>query len=843
LNLDHLTGALAWWDSGMAVIPAMADGSKRPYAKWKDHQEQRATRDQVENWFKTTPNWGVGIVCGQVSGNLELLEIEAARMDSDSLDKVESAMIEAGVHELWEQLTTDYGYCETTPSGGIHILYRITDQPVPGNQKIAMDVTGKQTLAETRGEGGFVVVAPSSGTVHKSGQAWTAIAGSPGMPLLSITWDQRQQIHTALKEALDERVLPAYERPAAAPYDRANGMRPGDAYDADPNVTVHDILLRTGWKYLGKSGGQDRYVHPASSDMSTHSAVTGHRGSPNLYAWSGLPKEDYYTPFGLLTYLEFNGDFSAATRWLREQGYGDPLPSRQHLDVDDWGWGDDEVTTKPATGQDKPGAKLRFEQFTEKGVGLYAGAKYADDVRYVHQEKDWRVYRDGVWRRDTGREVNRMVTKVSDALDTVVDNYTARAVQAQERGQEDAKELVDNAKKMQTFAKGIASRRGMDAVQELMKNYPGVAVPVEKFDKDRNVLAMANGTFDLNEMKLREHRPSDMVTKELDFAYDPDATADRWLRYLEEVLPDPEIRAYLQRAVGMALLGDTSEGAFFVLWGETGCGKSQFLEVLNAVFGDYGATAAASAFRESRNGGDSRKSNSLHALRGARVVLTSETSKRSSLDEELIKRVTGGDTVTSFALYESEISWKPQFTMFMGTNFKPTMDASDGAIWRRVKPINFPNSFFENGRPTEAREKDLGQHVIDTELQGVFNWCLAGVEEYRKLGLADPESLTATVAGYREDSDPVQTWLNEASNEGTIILEEDVEIQSTRIHSVFSNWLKINNLPRVTQTAFGRRLETLGYKAKKNGAGIMVRKGLTINPTAWQAEAQGYGRY
>lgn len=840
MNDTHLVGAMAWYDQGCCVIPAMADGTKKPYARWKDYQTVRPTREKVETWFKTTPDWGVGIVCGAISGNLEMVEIEAARMDSESLDKVESAMIDAGVIDLWEQLTTGYGYAETTPSGGIHVLYQIADQPVPGNQKIALDPTGKITYAETRGEGGFVVVAPSSGTVHKSGQAWTCIAGSPGMVLLSITWEQRSLIHAALKAALDERVLPTYERPAGMQaYDRSTGDRPGDAFNDDPSISIHDILTRNGWKYLGHTAGpgQDSYAHPLSSNMATHSAAIGHHGSPNLYAWSGMPREDFYDKFGVLATLEFNGDFSAATKWLSSRGYG--TQQSQGINLDGWEFDDEVKSENPKT---EKSVKPRIEQFSEKGVGKYAGARFKDDVRFVHQEKNWRVYNTGVWRRDDKRQVARMVEKVSDSLDAVVDNFEAKAAQAVEQDLADAKQMTDDAKKMRAFAKSIASRRGLDAVKELMGNYPGVAVPVEDFDSDRNILAMNNGTFDLNDMNLREHRPSDMLTKELGFAYDPDATADRWLRYLEEVLPDPEIRLYLQRAVGMALLGDVSEGAFFVLWGETGCGKSQFLEVLNAVFGDYGATAAASAFQASRNGDDSRKANSLHTLRGTRAVLTSETSKKSSLDEELVKRVTGGDTVTSHALYEADISWKPQFTMFMGTNFKPVLDASDGAIWRRVKPIHFPKSFFKDNRPTDDREKDLGQHMIDTELAGIFNWVLAGVEAYRKLGLADPESLISMVAGYREDSDPVKTWLTEATEEGTINQDAESEIRSTQAFQVFATWLKANSMARVTQNAFSRRLTDLGFATKKNGSGIMVRKGIGLNPGAFQAEAQGFGR-
>ena len=166
------------------------------------------------------------------------------------------------------------------------------------------------------------------------------------------------------------------------------------------------------------------------------------------------------------------------------------------------------------------------------------------------------------------------------------------------------------------------------------------------------------------------------------------------------------VRDYLQRAVGMAMLGDTSESAFFVLHGETGCGKSVFFEVMASAFGDFAATAAASTFRESKDE-SSRRANDLHELRGARFVSTSETSERTQLNEELVKRVTGGDKVTSHALFQSNVTWKPQFTMFMATNFKPTL-TGDNAIWRRVKPIHFPNKFYNsNGTATENREAGL----------------------------------------------------------------------------------------------------------------------------------------
>jgi putative DNA primase/helicase len=83
----------------------------------------------------------------------------------------------AGLGDVWDRINN--GYVEMTPSGGIHWLYRI-EGIVPGNTKLARrpgENGNIDVLAETRGEGGFVIVAPSNGTCHPSGGAWKMLVG------------------------------------------------------------------------------------------------------------------------------------------------------------------------------------------------------------------------------------------------------------------------------------------------------------------------------------------------------------------------------------------------------------------------------------------------------------------------------------------------------------------------------------------------------------------------------------------------------------------------------------------------------------------------------------------
>jgi putative DNA primase/helicase len=822
--MNHLDGALAWWDAGMAVIPARADGSKRPVHEWKNFQEGRPPRDLIAGWFAQNPQWGVGIVCGQASGNLEMLEIEACRMGGEYLDLVRDHMNERGVLDIWDELL-DKGYCEFTPSGGIHILYRIAGEPVPGNQKIAMSSDSKVTYAETRGEGGFVIVAPSSGRVHPSGEAWSAAGESKvGNAPIQITWECRQALHAALKVALDERVLPTYERPAGQEaYDRANGDRPGDAFNDDPNISIHDILTRNGWKYLGRKQGQDEYVHPASSDMSTGSARTGHQGSPNLYAWSGMPQEGSYDKFAVLTHLEYGGDFSAASRDLRKQGYGGDNWTGD--DLDDWAT-DPSVMPEQSPGTPQVPAPV-LEGFSHKDVANFARIYILSRFRYVYEERGWRMYQDGRWVRDIDKSINRAAQRVGEVVKRKAQEILDQAKQGGD------KDEIAEAKKLVTFGASLLSTRGNKDLVEAFAVAEGVSVSIDVFDQNLNLLVLANGTFDLETMELREHRATDMLTKRIDVEYDADATAPTWERAWGEIMPDAAMGEYLQTGVGMTAWGSTREAAFFLLHGKSGCGKSLFLEVMEAAMGEYAATAAPAAFRTSKYG--EKSTNDLHSLKGSRFVSTSESSQDTRLDEELIKRITGGDRVTSRALFQDNVTWKPRFTMFMATNHRPQMAAEDGAIWRRVKPVEFPVSFFEEGRKADV---GLADRIIGRELPGVLNWILDGARRYAKQGLVDPTLVSNAVESYREEVDPIRTFLTEAVEEGRILLDPEVEMRALDLYTTYSAWCVANSIRPMGAVKFGRRMTAAGIPARKGGGGVQYRTGVKINPSFGFASAQ-----
>lgn len=173
--------ARAAYAAGLTPIRARTDGTKAPLGTWRQHMERRPDELIVDTWFLSHPN--VGLVCGG-EGRLECLEFEGRMMPR--LGEISQALAEAGLADDFTQWLR--GYFEETPGGGCHILVRLDgDGPLPGNTKIAMSSAG-ETLIETRGEGGFVVVAPSGGPTHLSGRPWVLQRGG----FDSICWTTRE---------------------------------------------------------------------------------------------------------------------------------------------------------------------------------------------------------------------------------------------------------------------------------------------------------------------------------------------------------------------------------------------------------------------------------------------------------------------------------------------------------------------------------------------------------------------------------------------------------------------------------------------------------------------------
>ena len=315
---DILTTALQFAAQKISTVPVATDGSKRPaVSSWKEYQNRLPEANELLTWFSTAE--GVGVICGAVSGNLEMLELEGRAVAEKMHIEAEQIAVNSGLKDVWDKVTS--GYCESTPAGGLHWLYRI-DEAVPGNTKLARRPGlngGVDVLAETRGEGGFVIVAPSNGTCHPSGGSWQMLSGSPAT-IATITMAERDSLHSlfAIFDAMPKSEVLAEE---IKPKSQNSGLLPGDDYNQ--RVTWEQILTPLGWTKIYSKNDAIAWCRPGKTEGI--SATTNFNGSDKLYVFSTstiFDAEHSYSKFAAYARIEHSGDFSKAARALRLLGYG-----------------------------------------------------------------------------------------------------------------------------------------------------------------------------------------------------------------------------------------------------------------------------------------------------------------------------------------------------------------------------------------------------------------------------------------------------------------------------------------------------------------------------------------
>ena len=306
-----------------------------------------------------------------------------------------------------------------------------------------------------------------------------------------------------------------------------------------------------------------------------------------------------------------------------------------------------------------------------------------------------------------------------------------------------------------------------------------------------------------------------MLTKYADVEFRDDAECPLWLAFLEKIFGgNAEIIGYLQRAVGYSLTGDTREQCLHLLHGSGSNGKSTFLEVLQALMGDYGVQADFATFVEKKGDGPR---NDVARLAGTRMVRSSEIGEGKRLNESLVKSLTGQDTIAARFLYSEAFEFRPTFKLWLAANHKPVIRGTDHAIWRRVRLIPFTVTISES-----EKDETLKDRLI-AELPGILRWAVEGCHLWLERGLHPPDAVTVATTAYKNESDILGTFLEECCEIGS-----GLEVSATELYTAYKRWAHENGEFELSQTAFGRRIEERGFDVRKNG--VKYRRGLRLVP-------------
>lgn len=306
-----LEAGLAYLEGGINLIPVNA--RKAPadpplsYRKWKRYQTEQVTKTILRKWANSPEVHGWAMVCGKISGGLTILDFD-----------------EPGFYEKWK--AKEGGLAQTLPTqqtgsgDGYQVAFR-SDLPVR-NDKLAYvsadNEEGRLTAIETRGEGGYAVVAPSycpeakkRGKKHQ--QPYKVIQGNfAEIPTIS---NEQAQFLLDMARSLDE--MPKSRKQMQAAPLSAN--RNGDGADSgvigafNETYDIAAILERNDYERRG-----NRYLAPASTTGLPGVHIFENGRCYSHHANDPLNDSHSHDAFDLFRILEHGGDIKAAVKAAAE---------------------------------------------------------------------------------------------------------------------------------------------------------------------------------------------------------------------------------------------------------------------------------------------------------------------------------------------------------------------------------------------------------------------------------------------------------------------------------------------------------------------------------------------
>lgn len=829
-NTDLHSTALELQQHSIQPLPVRADGTKRPaISGWPD---AAPTSEDLHHWFD--PHSGLhralGVLTGRRSGNIELLEIEGEYAHHAA--ELASTAADSGLGELWARIST--GWLQRSPTGGLHWIYRLQGADVPGNTKLAQDVTTAAdgtarypTIAETRGTGGYFVAAPTGGTAHETGQPWQTLAGGPATTP-TVTAEEREALH-ALFGTLDRReAAQAAQQPAAltgllaqaeqqdgAGVDQrrpGEGVTPGDDYEQKTDWS--QILEPAGWAYVF-TRGQTRYWRRPGKSLG-FSATTGHADDRDrLWVFTTsteLPAEEPITKFGAYAQIHHGGDHSAAAAQLRKDGYGEqPTAPALQPEQPTAGTGTDGPLPFPQTDHsDAPERQPDLQLVPDDGLDMTDDsnaraliAEYGQQLRYHVDRSRWLTWAGQCWEEQP--------------------NHGGAAKELAKRLARRLPDHGDEPAKLLRHKRYSLSERGLNAMLATSRTDPAVSVSTDDLDAHPWELNTPAGIIDLHTGELQPSDPARLHTRSTSCAPDPDADQGPWQEFLAQTFPDPDVRAYVQLLAGYSAVGEVREHILPFAHGEGGNGKGVFLETLKHVLGSYAGKAPANFLMHTPS---AEHTTSMADLAGRRLVITSEVNQRDRFDEQKVKELTGGDTVTARHMYQDFFEFEPTHHLWLMGNDKPAVEAGGEAFWRRLRLIPFTHTV-----PEDERDEELPKRLRTDYAPAILAWVVEGARRYATEGLGvEPATIREETEQYAASTDTVGQFLAEECYTGDAYTDQVTRV--TDVRAAYERWCHQNG-----EHALGaRRLAThlarhgiqVGRDAPKTSGGARCYGGLLL---------------
>lgn len=317
----------------------------------------------------------------------------------------------------------------------------------------------------------------------------------------------------------------------------------------------------------------------------------------------------------------------------------------------------------------------------------------------------------------------------------------------------------------------------------------------------------------------RRHDPKSELMSCVPVEYDPTAVCPRMDRLLHDCFCDlgdgADVERHIWEMIGYAIQPNKDIAIWSLWYGMGENGKSQVLTVLQGLMGNAALNQSIGYFDTSRN------RFALSQLLGRLAIIDDDLKKNTQLPDDFLKKATENKALSVETKYgKAPLDFVVTSMVIMAGNHYPyTSDLSRG-LRRRATVIPFIREV-----PKVDRIPKLGDLIVKTELAGVLNKALAGLERLRKRGSFEiPNSCAKACDLWLQSANQLVQYLDERYDDGTL-----GKVKFTDMWVDYSTmWVHEAGVRRVyTRNNFGQALRDLGYKVSKATGNVLTVFGLT----------------
>ncbi len=331
-----------------------------------------------------------------------------------------------------------------------------------------------------------------------------------------------------------------------------------------------------------------------------------------------------------------------------------------------------------------------------------------------------------------------------------------------------------------------------------------------KPSSNTTLINLSNGTFEISPKKqfLRDFYKSDFLTYQLPFSYNKDAEAPMFKKFLDEVLPEPELQNILAEYLACIFVNNKNIKIekVLLLYGTGANGKSVVFDIIMALLGSKNVSNYSLHSLTSEN--SKSRINLLDKL------LNYSSEINGKLESNIFKAMASCEPIEVPVLYKQTVVATEYARLMFNCNELPKEVENTNAFFRRFIILPFRVSI-----PDNKQDKELSKRIIETELSGVFNWVLNGLTRLLKnKDFTQSIIVQNEVLQYQKESDNVLMFLEEEHYQKSVVFDRPLK----DVYREYKTYCLDGGYRLCSNRTFSGRLRKNGFKLERKTYGNAV---------------------